>query len=117
MLNSPQIPAWKAGKNTARTSTQWRAGSVGPHGCCKTRGSMQLRITVGNGSLDISLAGQTYTDIFFAKLAQAAHPSTMHRSITAAHAHGGNPLHPGRWCVQHTSGTARAVKGALWVSR
>lgn len=39
-----------------------------------------------------------------------AHPSTTRGSVTAARR--GSPLPPGRWCVQHTSGTACAIKGA-----
>lgn len=114
VLNSPHIPAWTAGRNAARASTQRHAVISGPSWPLRNRrGSSQLPVTVSKGSLDTSLVGKPVKP-FFAKLVHTARPSTTHRSVTAPHTHRGSPLPSGRWCVQHTSGTACGVKGALW---
>jgi len=60
VLNSPHIPAWKAGRKAARIGTQQHAVTSGPSWQLENqRGSSQLPVTVSKGSLDTSLAGQT----------------------------------------------------------
>lgn len=65
-LNSPCIPAWKAGRNAACAGTPRHSVISGPSWPLENhRGSSQLPVTVAEGNLDSSLTGQTRKDFFF----------------------------------------------------